>query len=149
MPSTPTTFRSDLRAQLKVTGDAFVAANPSRIERFYAVRPESLTSKTPCGYVGAINEVISHSAGIRRREATATVFLVDRAWTNDEGIDAVDDLGDLFLDYMTDRPHAVSATTLVEVTGMTGVELAEGDSSTVFFPAIQVTLSALIQEGRQ
>jgi hypothetical protein len=149
MPSTPTTFRSDIRAQLKATGDLFVAANPSRIERFYSVRPESLSSKTPCGFVGGINEDISHTAGIRRRVATATVFLVDRMWTNDEAIDAVDDLGDLFLDYMTDRPHAISATTVVEVTGMQGVEIAEGDTASSFLPAIQVTLSALIQEGRQ
>lgn len=144
----PTTWRSDVRTRLTAVGNEFVAANPSRMLNFYSLRPDSLTSKTPCGFVANIRETVEHTAGVRRRTARTTVYLVDRLWGYDETVDRVDDLGDLFLDFMTARPYAISSNTVVEVVGIDGVELGEGDTSTNFVPAIEVTLEAVIQEGR-
>jgi len=142
----PTTFRSDVRGQLLALGLAFATANPTLLKRFYPVRPGAFND-LPCGYVGPMPETITHSAGIRRRTMSPQIVLVNYLREPaSETSDAMDDLVDAFLDYVTARPHVISDNTVTSVTSIEPIEL---DAEVTFYPAVILTLGeTIIQEGR-
>jgi len=141
-----TSFRSDVRAQLYALGLAFATANPTLLKRFYSVRPGAF-NELRCGYIGPLSETVTHSAGIRRRTMSPQIVLVDHLREPaSETADALDDLVDAFLDYVTARPHAISNTTLTSVTAIEDIEL---DGEVTSYPAVILTLGeTIIQEGR-
>lgn len=142
----PTSWRSDVAAGLFTMLTDFRTANPTYLHNVYRSRPKTFNDR-PLAFVGSRNEpLIEHTSGIRRRTSTPQVVIVYAARDyTDEMADIRDDVVDAFLDFATARPHAISATTLVEPRATEDVELALDDA---YYPATVVTFAAVIQEGR-
>lgn len=144
MPTT--TARRDIRAGLLLLGEDFKSANPTLLYRTYSRRPRGFTGDLPALYVGALNETVTHSSGLRGRTFDPQIGLVCHPTGSDaEVADEVDTLVDAFMDYVTLHPRAAGSNTLVEITSVRDVEL---EMDEVVYPTGLVTLSYLVAEGR-
>jgi hypothetical protein len=139
-------FRSDLAGGLYTLLTGFQAANSGMLDGAFRSRPKHFGTR-PLAYVGSRNEALEHTVGIHRRTVTPTVVIVYAAKDySEEMADVRDDVVDAFLEYASDRPHAISNTTLVEPRATEDVEL-EIDGA--FYPATVITFLAVQQVGAQ
>lgn len=145
MPNT--TFRQDVTTRLVALSQDFIAANPTLVYRVYARRPGGFTGDLPCIYVGAHNENIRHTSGLRQRTMEPQLVLVGKpTGSEDEIADEMDTLVDEFLDYLTAHPHAISSNTVMSPSNVRDTELVLDD---VTYPAAVITLGETIAlEGR-
>ena len=139
-------FRSDLVTGLYNLLVAFQTANSGMLDGVYRSRPKNLASR-PLAYVGSRNEALQHTTGIHRRTVTPTVVIVYASKDySDEMADVRDDVVDAFLEYASERPHAISGRTLVEPRADEDVEL---ELDGVFYSATIITFAAVDQVGAQ
>lgn len=145
------TARSDLRANLYTTVDAWrVTWNASqandrrRLHQGYAARPASF--HPPLYYIGSISESLTHTAGVRQRDQRAQVAIVRGLYENEEAMEWLDEATDSLLDYLSDRPHAISSSTVVTPLSTEDVELDLG-GGTVYAATI-ITLRHDFADGR-
>src|SRR5687768_16687708 len=139
------TWRAAVRDGAETTLTAFQAANTSLCDRVYRARPESVAD-TKSVFISGIGEPrILHSAGIRQRDAEVEIVCSVHLADNEETTDKLDDLADAVIDWLTANPHAFGAITVQAPVRATPVELNEGG---LIVPAVAITCSAQIQEGR-
>jgi hypothetical protein len=145
------TARSDLRANLFSTVDdwreAWNAAPTTErheIHQGYAARPASF--HPPLFYIGGISETLNHSAGVRQRLQTAQVAIVRGLYDNAEAMEWLDDACDSLLDYLSDRPHAISNTTVITPLSTEDVELDLGGGT--IYAATLISLRHDYADGR-
>jgi|SRR3990172_8330300 len=140
MPAT--TARNDLRAGLYAYLVALKAANAAMFAGdVHKVRPGSLVP--PCAYVGNLNESINQDTQTRTRDFTPEVVLVQRLISPTETVDAMDDMVDVYVDYITDNPHMGGG--IIEPTSVRDVELDLGGT---LYSASVVSHKLHIMEGR-
>lgn len=151
-----TTFRSDLVAGVLSVLTAQKAATPTLLRAVYPARPGSF-SETPCAYIGARDETITHgggSAGYGLRTRTFTglsVVIVDALPDPTQTIDRLDDLVDALVDRFT-AAYAVVAggSSILEMTGVsdTDVEVAGVNGPIVYRGCVLTFGRTFISEGR-
>lgn len=137
-------WRGDVRTNSALTCEAFMAANPTLVDRVYRKRPESLV-ETRAIHIGTIGEAIRHDMGTRQRTATVEIIVSRHLSDNEETGDDLEEMADGLIDWLTDHPRAIGANTIIEPIRDAEVEIAEGP---MFIPAIAIICSALILEGR-
>lgn len=146
------TARSDLRANTFTALDAWrdQVWNPAqtndrkRIHQAYRARPATL--HPPCAYIGAISETLQHSAGVRQRMQTVAVAVIHGLYRSDETMEWLDDAADSLLDYLSERPHAISNTTVITPMSTEDVELDLGGGTV--YAATVITLRHDYADGR-
>lgn len=137
-----TSARQDVRAGLKSYLDAFKAANSALVAGdVHRVRPGSIVA--PGAYVGNLNEVIQQDTQTRRRLFAPEVVLVQRLITPGEAADGIDDMVDIYVDYVTDNPHMGGG--IIEPTSVRDIEL---DLNGTLYSASVVGHRVNIMEGR-
>jgi hypothetical protein len=140
MPAT--TARADLRDGLYAYLVALKAANAAMFAGdIYRVRPGSIVP--PGGYVGNLNERISQGSQLRQRIFAPEVVLVQRLISPSETGQAMDDMVDVWIDYVTDNPHMAGG--VIESRSVRDVELDYGGT---LYSASIVVHELLIEEGR-
>lgn len=138
----PTTARADLRDGLYAYLVAVKAANATMFAGdVYKVRPGALVP--PGGYVGNLNEVIDQDTQTRTRLFTADVVLVQRLISPSETGQAMDDMVDVWLDYVTDNPHMAGG--IIEPKSVRDIELDLGGT---IYSASVVGHRLNVMEGR-
>jgi hypothetical protein len=142
-----TTFRQDVTERLVALANDFKAANPTLLLKVYHRRPVGFTGDLPSLFVGAKNEAIRHTSGLRQRTMEPQLVLVGNpSGSEQEVADEMDTLVDEFLDYLTLHPHAISSNT---VTGATLIRDTELDVDGTIYPTVVITLGETIAlEGR-
>lgn len=139
-------FRNDIVAGLYSQLQAFQVANPTLLANVFRSQPKTFSDR-PLAFVASRNEALQHSVGLHRRTVTPSVVIVYQSRDySDEMADIQDDIVDLYLEYSSGRPHAISSSTLVEPRTTEDVEL-ELDGA--FYPATVVTFLAVEQKGAQ
>ena len=138
-----TSWRSDVRGSLYALLQTFDAAQ-SGLHQVYRARPGSFGS-SPCAYVGGISEALVHTSGVRQRNVTVEMVLVDVLSDNAETTDRMDDLTDALLDALTADPHATGTNTVQEPVSVEPVELDVGGTP---YAAVVISIRAAIQEAR-
>lgn len=139
-------WRKEVRDNYVVSLTAFLAANPTLLDRVYRSRPESVAD-TKAVFVGQISEAISLDSGTWARvvdvDIVCSVHHADNAETND----ALEELADALIDWLADndRAHTLGAHTEQHPVRSTTVDLAEG---AIFIPAIAIACRASMQQGR-
>lgn len=144
MPAT--TARQDIRDALYGYLVALKAANAAMFAGdIYKVRPGSIVP--PGAYVGNLNERVEQESQIRRRYFAAEVVLVQRLISASETGQAMDDMVDVWIDYVTDNPHLpnVVDSGVIESKSVRDVEL---DYNGTLYSASVVVHEVLIKEGR-
>lgn len=101
-----TTACADVVAGLKSVLDTFIAANPTLLHAAYPSRPSGVT-EVPFAYIGARDEVIKHSEGVRDRTFTPTVVVIDTYADNDQTMGRLDILQDGLVDAFTTGVYAI------------------------------------------
>lgn len=145
------TARSDLRSNLYTTVDAWRSTwnaaqsdDKHRIHQGYRARPASF--HPPLFYIGAVREDLSHSAGVRQRLQTAQVAVVRGLYSNEETMEWLDDATDSLLDYLSDRPHAISNSTVITPVSTEDIEIDLGQGT--IYSATVITLRHDYADGR-
>lgn len=139
-------WRSTTRDAYFTALQAFQAANSTLCDRAYRTRPTALAEKKSV-FIGGISEDIALDSGTQRRvisvDLVAAVTLAD----NDETVDMLDDLADALIEYFAAnaQAHVLSEDTVQQPVRSQSVELDEGGA---IIPAVAITCSASIQEGR-
>ena len=140
-----TTFRQDFRAGLFSVISTYQAANPTLLLHVYDYPPESYN--TPCAYIEkAIPEAMEHDSGTRRRVLTGQIVIVNKHISNAQATHEQDVLIDGLIDALTATPHAASASTLTEPTGVTEVPIADPNGGQ--YSGAVIAVKGAIQEGR-
>lgn len=137
-------WRGDVRDSYVTSLTAFKAANPTLVTHIYRARPPALTDAKSI-YVAGISEAIAHDSGTRRREASVDLACCVALGENAETTDALEDLADGLVDWLTTNYGLTGALTFQEPVRTTTAEIADGGT---FIPAIIVTARAFIQQGR-
>lgn len=137
-------FRADVRSRFFTGLETFVDANPSIADRAYKARPASLAD-TKAVFIAPQPIAALHTSGVRQKRIEFNVVCSVHLADNVETTDKLEALTDAVEDWVTDNPHVVSGYVLTEWVRSTPIELDEGG---VFIPAIAITCTALIQEGR-
>lgn len=141
-----TPWRSTVRDAYVVTLEAFMAANPTLVDRVHRSRPESLAD-TRCLYVGGMTELIDLHSGVWQRVLEVDIACAIHLSDNAETTDNLEELADAVTDWLAadDRAHCLGADTEQHPIRTTTVEIADGG---IVVPAIAITCSASIQQGR-
>lgn len=145
-----TTFRSDLVGALFTILTAQQTATPTQLRAVYRAHPGSFP-ETPCAYVGARDERITYTAGLRTRTFRPTVLLVDTFSDAIESGDRIDDLVDLLVDRFTAAYAAVAGgSSITQLSSVTDTELElRGDANTAIYRAVVLGFDdTFITEGR-
>ena len=149
-----TTFRADIVAAVIAILEEESAANPTLLRKVYSSRPGSF-GETPCAYIGAHSESITHDAGTRTRTFDGLTFTVvdtyrDNTQTGDLLDELVDNLVDRF-DLATNVQRvARSILALTSVADADIVVEPGGDRPTVLYRGVVFTLGGTYKpEGRQ
>lgn len=138
----PTTARNDIRSGLYAYLVALKVANATMFAGdVYRVRPGSFVP--PCAYVGNLNEQIDQDTQTRTRNFSPEVVLVQRLISPGETADAMDDMVDVYVDYVTDNPHMGGG--IIEPISVRDVELDLGGT---LYSASVVGHRVHIMEGR-
>lgn len=106
-------FRSRMRdAAVQLLKDYSAEANIGLT--VYRARPRSI--HTPQAFIDNIRETVNYSnVRGRRRVPLVEVFILWGLFDSGEAVDQADIFVDDFLNWVTDRPHAAGATTLISV----------------------------------
>ena len=122
-----TTFRQDVNNGLQTVLLGFQSANPTLLRKIYTERPGNVGSEElPAAWIDAQPESIKHDMGTRTRTQAPTVVVVDRTPAPEEFSDRINFLVDALIDAFTAYPHAASGTSIVQMTGVTEVDIDEG-----------------------
>lgn len=137
-----TTARQDLRTALYGYLVTLKAANATMFAGdVKPVRPGSFVP--PMAYVGFLNEAVTTDAQTRQRLFTPDVVFVQRLISATESADAMDDMVDLWLDYVSDNPHMAGG--IIEVVSVRDIELDLGGT---LYSASVVGHRVNVREGR-
>jgi hypothetical protein len=141
-----TAWRSDVRDNYVLTLQAFLAANPTLLDRVHRSRPESLADTT-CAFVGGISEAIGLDSGTWRRVADVEIAVTRHLSDNAETTDHLEELADALTDWLAAdaRAHVLGDHTEQHPIRTATIEIPE---SGIFIPAIAITCRATIQQGR-
>ena len=148
-------FRTDARTAFASLLAAFAAdfnttaPAKSKIQSTHRARPGSY--RPPCLFVGSIREPrIDHTMGLRERNMTIELVLVQGQYDNEETSDRQDVLVDAFHDWLTARPHAISTNTVMNQVSTEDAEIviATTNGATVRYFATVVSVNADISEAR-
>lgn len=139
-------WRSTARDSYFTALQTFQLANNSLCDRAYRTRPPSL-AETRAVFIGGIGEEIALDPGTQRRTITVDLVASVHLGDNDEAIDALDDLADAVIEYFAAnaQAHVLSDNTVQQPIRSQSVELDEGG---IIIPAVAITCTALLQEGR-
>ena len=141
-----TTFRQDVNAGIATVLLAFAAANPTLLRKVYTERPPSLAGgELPAAWIDSQPEIIGYSSGVRQRTQAPIVGIADVAPDAEEFSDRINYLTDALIDAFTAAYHAASATSILEVTGVSDIDIPE---STIHLSGVSLILSGAISEGR-
>lgn len=142
-----TTFRQDVNDGIASVLVAFQAANPSLLRVVYTERPASLAAgELPAAWIDSQPETIKHANGIRTRTQRPVVGIADRAPEAEEFSDRINYLVDALVDAFTAAYHAVSGTSILQMTGIEDIDIPEG---AVHLSGVQFTFGeTAVAEGR-
>ena len=137
------TYRSDFVAGVAAVAQTYATANPTLLKKVTTARPAGF-GDTPHAYVGGRPESIIHTSGTRQRTLSLTLVVVSSEPDTVEVRDRMDDLADALIDAYT-AAHSQVPGCLIEPIG---VEDIEDQVGTVSYPGFQITIRALVLEGR-
>lgn len=89
---------------------AFITANPNVVRRYWSELPQALDGETPFVYQGAINETITHDAGIRSTLFTGSIGYVDVLADPQETNTRINAFADFMREWFTAN-YAITFTT--------------------------------------
>lgn len=146
--ATPTTACVDMVAALLSVLQTYATANPTLLRKVYTARPSG-AGEWPFAFIGARNEVQTHSEGVRTRTFSPTVVVADAYSDNEQTQGALDILQDQLSDAFTAQPHAIGYGVL-EVTRIddADISLDNGPERITWYRARTFTFQALVAEGR-
>jgi hypothetical protein len=143
--------RTDLRNNLFTTVDAWrVTWNATqtndrhRIHQGYTARPASL--HPPAFYLGGVEETMTHMAGVRQLDQRIQVAIVRGLYDNAEAMEWLDEACDSLRNYLSDRPHAISNTTVLTPLSTVDAELDYGNGT--IYAATIITCRHDYADGR-
>lgn len=141
------TFRTDVRNNYVTTLEAFMAANPTLVNRVYRARPPSL-AENRWVFVGGITEAIPdmHS-GVWQREVNVDILVGQLLGDNVEATDNLEVAADALVEWLSAdaRAHVCGLGSEQQPIRSASVEIDEGG---VFIPAVAITCRARVQQGR-
>ena len=147
-------FRTDARTAFASLLAAFAAdfnasaPAKSKIQSTHRARPGSY--RPPCLYVGEIREPrIEHTMGLRNRDMTIELVLMQGQYDNEQTADRQDVLVDAFHDWLTARPHAIGPNIVMNQVSTDDAEITVAtNGAPVHYFATVFSVNADISEAR-
>lgn len=140
-----TSVRQDLVAGVTTMMAAFMVANPTLLLRHFRSRPPSVGADLPASFFDLRPEQVHHANGLRDRNITPSIVVVDRLTDNGETTDRFDVLVDTLMDWFTSYPHIITGSIWSDLT-VADESFQDGDS---FFAGVRFTFTDFQKtEGR-